>query len=355
VPAGFQVDRNGKKGFLIGAGSLFGLAADAELALLDLDGKVIGTARVHGVNTTTCRAEWVGPGLPPDGSLRAVPKTLGTGQPRLAVAVEGLDGKLLDGSAVAFATAPADADYVLRPNGDQLGLFDRQGRCVRSMARDAAACNDALVREQRFRTLWEGIAMPGLYRLQLRLEPASAEQVAARQRPAALLEPAQGLGPVGFAAVVGAEVLGKASGGRLVQLTITNDNDVDLFVALVSATETREVNVLVGETNDNVVAAHSSRSKLVLLGPSEGWPEDQPMVDRYIAIATPRYADFKPFTSDATMGVTRGGGDPELPPFLRAVLGAGRTRGDMERPAWGIASCDLRLVTPSVYAQTRGK
>ncbi len=355
VPDGFQVDRDGASTLCVGAGSLHGIAEGADLQLLGLGGKAIGSARVYKVRTTTCTADWTGPGLVPDVAMRAVPMTLGQGQPRLRVAIEDLDGELLDGSAVALATVPAEAEYVLRPVGDRLGLFDRQGRCVRSMDHSAGAVHEQLVREQRFRTLWEGVAAPGRYQLELKIEPASAAKVAAKDVPAALLQPTIGRGPGGVVAVVGADVIGKEDGGALMSLTVTNDNDEDLFIAVVSATETREVNVLIGASEDNLVRAHDSVSKRVWLGPTEGWPKDQPMIDRYIVIATPRYADFKPFASRATMELTRGGGSPELPPFLRAVLGAGRTRGDMDKPAWGIASCDLQLVTPDVFTKTQAK
>ncbi|MBL8728333.1 MAG: caspase family protein [Planctomycetes bacterium] len=352
VPSGYQVDRHGSRTVCVGAGSLHGLAEGAELQLLDLDGKQLGTARVERVRTTTCVAEWRGDGDLPGIPMRAVPTTIGRGQPRLRIAVDGVDGDLLAGSAVATVVA-ADADYVLRANGEQLGLFDRGGLCVRSMAPDRAALELELVREQRFRTLWEGIAAPGRFELEMAIEPVTAAQAAAKGIEAARLQPARGRGSGGVTAVVGAPPLGKDSGGGLLWLSVTNTSDADLYVAVVSATETREVNVLIGNDENNLVRAHDSVQKLILLGPTEGWPTEVPMVDRYIAIGTTRFADFRPFTSAATVGTTRGASSDELPPFLRAVLGAGRTRGDMDAPAWGIASCDLRLVTPALFDATQ--
>ncbi|MBL9078207.1 MAG: caspase family protein [Planctomycetes bacterium] len=353
VPKGYQVDVRGSRSFVVGAGALHGVAAGAEFDLLDLDGKPAGVARADRVHTTFCIADWAGTGARPVGALRAVPRTLGTGQPRLLVAIDGLDGELLDGSPVATAVPPEQAEYTLRALDGGYGLFLRDGRCVRHCGADADALRAELIQEQRYRTLWQGVAMPGRFRLRVRAEPVPAELAAARGRAAALLAPVEGEGVGAVGTVVGADVLPKTGpGGGLVQIVVTNLEQQDLHIALVSATESREVNVLYGRTPENVVRAGASITKLVLLGPSAGWPTDQPMADRYVAIATARYADFTPFESAATVGPTRGG-EPARPPFLEAALGGTRTRGDTDDPAWGIATCDLQLVTPPVFERTQ--
>jgi hypothetical protein len=356
VPPGYAVDRLGRRSLSIAVGTLHGVNEGAELELRDLGGKPVGTARVVRARTTTCVAEWDGSGEPPAGGLRAVEKALADGQPRLKVAIEDLDGELLDGSPVALAVPPAAADYVLRRHPNGLGLFDRSGRCVRSCAYDPIALATELQREQRFQTLWQGVAAPGRYELELRITPTPADAPEVARWPPARLRPAAGRGVGGVGVVVGAATLGEKTGGALVDLTVVNHSDADLFIVVLSATETREVNVLRGAAEgDGVVRAHGSVRRRVLLGPAAGWPEAQPMLDRYIAVATPRHADFGPFESKATYSPTRGTVDPALPPFLRAALGSARTRGDMDRPAWGIATCDVQLVQPQVYEATQPK
>ncbi|HEX5053886.1 MAG TPA: protein kinase [Planctomycetota bacterium] len=357
VPPGYyQVDRFGPadtKRFLVAAGSLHGIGEGAELQLVDLDGKEVGAASVYRVGTTSCNAQWTGAGDVPDTALRAWPKTIGDARARLRVLLgEGVDAGLLLGCDVAAATSDRDgADCVLRARGDRLELCDADGKHVlRSMATERTEVQQVLLREHLFRSLWQGVAAPGRFRVGITVAPATAQEAEKLGIPVAMVR-AWDAGRAG--AVVGATPIDEKPTGGLVDITVVNDNDEDLHIAIVSACENREVNVLFGKDANNVVRAHDSYTKCVWLGPGIDWPADVPMVDRYVAIATPRYADFNPFESGA--GVTRGESFDNLPPFLQAALGGGRTRGDMDAPAWGIGLCDLQLVTPAVFEKTKGK
>ena len=85
------------------------------------------------------------------------------------------------------------------------------------------------------------------------------------------------------------------------------------------------------------------------------WPRDRAILDRYIVVATPRYADFSPFESARPSRLTRGGTAESLPPLLRAALGGGRVRGgELEKPAWGIGFCDLEIVTTDQFEKIVG-
>lgn len=360
VPPGYQVDRYGTNGLLVAAGRLHGLGENAELRLVDMDGKTVGTASVRRVSASTSNAEWTGVGEPPTFAMRALAKTPGDGHPPLKVVLAaGVDEKLLEGSDVAVAVKDGvAADYVLRAQGAELELCDAKGACVRRLRNDRAELQLHLLREHRYRSLWEGIAEPGRFHVDLAVEAASAEEAAARNIPVALVRSVKEHG-AGFAgAVVGAIELDpnhRPSGG-LVKLTVTNSNDEDLNIAIVSVGENREVNVIYGKDVNNVVRARDRVTRFVWLGPGKGWPKGQAMVDRYVVVATPRFADFMPFESDAPVGPTRGDAGQNLPPFLRAALGGARTRGlEMEMPAWGIGFCDLQIVTPEVFEATKGK
>ncbi|MBX3463513.1 MAG: caspase family protein [Planctomycetes bacterium] len=355
VPKGFLVDRDGVRDFRIAAGSLFGITEGAEFTLLALDGTDVGTARAERVWTGHCKATWTGSGEVPRVALRAEPKALGTGQLRLRVALEGIDAARLDDCPWVVVTPPPEAEYVLRPDGGRLGLFDHHGHRVQETADDRAALRDAFSVEHRFRTLWEGVAAPGRHRLDLAIEPVDAAEAQQRKLPPARLSRggARGAGARPGAVAAAGAYEGRDRGGGLAWLRVVNRSSEDLFVAVLSATETREVNVLIGRSADNLLRAGQERRKLILLGRDPQWPADLPLVDRYVAIATPRYVNFAPFESKAAVGLVRGGDYEAMPPFLRQALGGTRTRGDMDRPAWGIATFDVQVVTDRAFDEAR--
>ncbi len=343
VAAGYQVDRHGTNGLLLAAGTLQGFAEGAEVRLVDLDGKELGTAVAENVRTSTAQLRWQGAGGPPREAMRAVARTPGRPRPPLRVFLgPGVDSATIRGCDSATVEPDrAAATHVLEKDGDAFVLRDGTGGEVRRVP-SAAEVPVALGREHCFRALWEGVADAGQFRVRIRVEPATADEAAKHD-----VVPAQVRGGNGKATVVGAARLSPRSGGSLAAITVTNDEDQDLHVALLSLTEDREVNVVFGRDTNNLVRAHGSERRLVLLGPGERWPTDRAMVDRYVVITTARHADFTPFESRPT--ATRGGATTaEMPPFLRQAMG-GALRGGGEGP-WGITSLDLHLVTPDLFA-----
>lgn len=346
VASGYQVDIDGKKRLMMAAGRVHGIEAGAEVQLVDLDGKEVGTAAVADAQTTVTELRWLGSGDAPRVALRGRPKTLGERHPPLRVLLDGLDASLLTGSQAAAAEhEPQRATHRLKADGAGFVLCDTEGRALRR-ANDAGEVLPMLEREHLFRSLWEGVGDRGRFALRVRIEPATADEATKHSLPVALVH----IEPNGTA-VVGAPRLLENSGGALAALSVTNDADVDLHVAIVSATEEREVNVVFGRERNNVVKAHETLRRLVVVGPGEHWPADRTMVDRYVVVATARYADFKPFAAKAV--VLRGGGDVEaLPPLLREAMGGARTRGPQEPNPWGVACQDLHLVTTDAFPRT---
>ena len=109
--------------------------------------------------------------------------------------------------------------------------------------------------------------------------------------------------------------------------------------------------------NNNVVGAGAVLAMHVWIGRDSLWEEHEPMIERYIVVATPAYADFTQFQSAATT-VTRGDDGTKaedktkaLPPFLREAIEGGRTRGTNNRAGidWGLTYFDLQLVSPEAY------
>lgn len=361
VPPGYQVDRYGSRQLVIGGGSVQGLGVDAELRLMDLEARELGSARVIRVHSSVSIAEWAGQGPVPEVPMCAMPRTLGTDHAPLCVALGyGVDAHLLDGSMVAtVAKQRADADYTIEREGDRLRLLDRQGIFVRPIAGDhAGACLD-LLREHYYRALWTGVAAPGRFPIALAVAPVSEEEAKRLSIPPAAVRARVAEGG-GFAkAVVGATVLDpdRRPSGGLIRIQVRNASEEDLHVAIISVAENREIRVVYGRDANNVVRAGGTFTKVVWVGLPQDWKERHPFVDRHVVVATPRYADFKPFESDAPLRAVRGSGEGSgLPPFLRAAMGGERVRGtELEKPAWGIAFCDLDVVTPEQFAASSGQ
>lgn len=358
---GFQVDRLGGQSnkWIVQGGTLHGLGLGAQLQLFDLDDAILGMVTVVLVKATSSTAEWQGSGAQPETAVRAVPKTLGEQQRPIRVACEsGVDAALLaDIELASKVDDPAQADYLLVKRAESLQLVDATGKAVREMAADASGVRTGLLEEHYFRSLWQGIAEPGRFALRVRVEAATDAEVERLQIARALLQPTETAD--GFAgAVVGAPTLEDRdrSTGGLVQLRVQNLDDEPVHLAIVSVTELREVNVLCGTDENNVLGPGQEFTKSVWVGPSPGWHGEQPMVDRYVVVATDRYADFRPFESPAQLVRTRGAGEANLPPFLREALGGARTRGsELTKPAWGIAFCDLQILSPFGFCLHRAR
>ena len=238
--------------------------------------------------------------------------------------------------------------------------------CSRRTARSYAPClahrrgaRQALFREHCFRSLWEGVAQPGRFRVGLTVQPFdSAEDP--KRRPSAKVLP---MNPGAQRALVGARYLPAEIGtGQWVQLRVTNHDSQKLNVAVISIAEDRAVNVIWGRDSSNELGPDASKILEVELGPSETWSRkrNRPMIDRYVVIATRSYADFKLFESTAEIHVTRGNDEQRsagLPPFLQGALSGATTRGGGggKPPAWGIHWLDLELVLPERFEELTKK
>jgi hypothetical protein len=120
-----------------------------------------------------------------------------------------------------------------------------------------------------------------------------------------------------------------------------------LHVVVLSVAEDRSVRMIwpPDDRRDNVLRPGQEQRVPVRVGLDRDWHarHRRPMRDRYVAFATFRFADFRPFCSDApAMAVERGGDG--LPTFLGRVLAAEPRRGgDGAGPGFGIAWYDLEL------------
>lgn len=352
LPPGFQVDAFGTDNLWVGAGAIHGIGPRAELQIVDLEGAELGTATVVRVSATSCVADWTGPGARPRAAMRARPRTFGELRPPLRIALaEGVDAAVAGGSDIADVVSDADtADAILAHDGAEFVLRDAAGAVLRGLGGDRDTVAAGLLREHYFRSLWQGIEHAGRFPLRLSLEPATDSDLERYGAARAPLREIRTTAAGSASAVVGASALdpGQPTSGALVRLRVHNLGDRALHIAIVSCTEAREINVVYGRNEQNVVGPGESFSKCVWVGSDPHWPAERSMVDRYIVVATPRFADFLPFESAAPRVRSRGSSDG-MPPFLREALGGARTRGpEMDEGAWGLACCDLQIVRPEV-------
>lgn len=253
---------------------------------------------------------------------------------------------------------PAQADVVLERADAELVLRHADGRRSQPFAATAEDVAAVLLREHHRRVLWNSVATPGAFDVGIEVLPATEEDASRLRVPVAKrLRVDAGVART-VSGVAGVAVYDSARGdenranGSLVRVRAWNRTDRDLHMAIVSVAENGETWVLYGKDESNVVAAGQEFTKCVWLVRSDQWASDEPMLDRYLVIATPKYADFRPFAAERP-SLTRGGQDPSrLPPLLREALGGARTRGAFEpsgAPDWGIAFADLKLVTPEMF------
>lgn len=345
VPAGYAAAI--RRGHLrVEAGRIHGVVEGTELRLVGIDGTPHGAVRVRRARATFCEAEPTdGREVPVGIALRAVPEKGLDGRAPLRIACgPGVDAAWLVECPWAVATRQA-ADYVLARRGERLALQTPDGAFVRDVPGSRDGARRALFREHCFRSLWEGVARPGRHEVGLAVRPSE---------PANGVPVAKVLGLGERRALVGAPWLpARPEVGARVVLTVTNHGTEPVNVAVLSVAEDRAVNVIWGRDTNNVLAPGASRPLTVELGPNPEWRRERPMIDRYIAIATRRYADFTPFESRAELDVTRGSGDlptAGLPAFLAGALG-GETRGGGSggAPAWGMQWLDLELVLPARF------
>ena len=367
VPPGYLCEQLGESQLSIAAGSIHGLGNGARVDLVDHDGKKLGAAVVDRVGDVSCTATWQGRDPAPREAMRARPTSFGQLEPTFRIAVaEGIPRSLFaDIPYVGIVDAP-HADVTIEHVGEQLALRQADGRRSKAFAAEPEEVRAAMLREHHRRVLWNSVATPGAFDVGVEVLPATEADAAKFGTPrAGRLQVERGAGRA-IGGVVGvtaddpalSKEANKRNGG-LVRVRAWNCSDRDLHVAIVSVAENGEIWVLHGKDESNVVRAGQEFTKCVWLIRSTDWPADQALVDRYLVIATPSYADFKPFAEEHPT-LTRGAGDlSALPSLLRQALGGARTRGAFEPantvPEWGIAFADLRLVTPEMFDRMPGR
>ena len=349
---GFRVDR-ADGALRISAGRVHGITDGAVFEIRSLrDGVRRGLALSTLRSASWSLAEWFEGGEAEFSAdaLRAIPRPSAMGRAPLCLVVDAdLDaGAMAEVPWVVLGSAEV-ADYRLQRTEQGAVLRDMQGRRVRPVPLDPARMREALFREYTFRGLWESVVQPSALAIELTVETAAANARALgaeRGIPLATVQPvASGAG----AARVVAEPMSATVGGSLLTLRVRNRSDVDLRLTVLSLSEDRAVNIVWPPRNewDRVLRAREAQAITVLVGPSIGWSEPRPMIDRYLAIATREPADFTAFTSDAPEWSATRGAPPAVPPFLRSLLAPAPTRGQDQPDAdFGLACCDLHLSPP---------
>ena len=369
APAGFSVLPYGDAAFAVEGGRVHGIGKNATFRLEDYAGKQHGELVASRVRTTSTVAKWAGSKRPlPKIALRAVPVSWGEDAPLLRVAIgDGVPQDLLAPFAFVEVVAASDTpDYVVERRGDALGLRSVDDSYSYAVSADRDELERQLVAELKWRSLWHAPTRPGRYSLSIRMrKPTAAElacENAARRRAAIdkgeqpttyppveqLRAPGRGA-PSGY--LIGADCWRASSGlagGRLLALEVENRSKQPVHVVLIAITQTREVSVLDDGRNTLLAPGQTMTKTDVFVARSKSWGEQRgPMIDRYLAIATPRPADFRAFATAEPPSLTRG--EQDLPPFLAEALYRTRTRGD-GRAAWGVGYCDLHLVSPARFA-----
>lgn len=355
APPGFPASGSRSGQVLVDAGRLHGIGEATEVALFGLDDAEVGRAKARKVLAGSSAFEFDGVRPPGFEQLALVARVVGAPGGRAPLRIrlgELVPPETLRGSPFAIA-ADDGADGAIERVGARSFLRDPEGYLARELPEEAAARQQELFREHGYRLLREFIGARGKRQVELQL--ASTPPATAR---ALGLPVAKASAQKDGRTVVEAPAMAADSGGALVSFVVRNPGAEPAYVVLLSVCEDRSVNVLWPEDGlrDNVLGPGKSKTIEVVVGPNAKWRLARPMVDRYVAIATPRHADFRAFCSAATLqdlAAGRGDADAGLPPALELALHGGTTRGESatarlrDREAaidFGVAYVDLLLV-----------
>jgi len=354
MPFGFRVDQldHRSRRLMVSAGQMHGVGADTVFRLFDIDGQPVGSARVAKLLSTSSIAEWLGPGVPQDRALVARLERGGRSEGRpLRIALgKRITPDLLGGLEGAFQFVDRDSgrDYELLFVDDRCALIDRDGECVARMSPSPDDIRAHLWREHAY-TVLSGLTKHGRFAVEVQAEAATKQDTANFGIQAAAFR------RVEAGAIVGAPSFTNSSadqGGALVRIAVTNRSGESLHVVILSVAENREINILMGRDDNNVLGAGASVVKNVRVGRPPEWARERPLRDRYVAIATVRYADFRFLEAAPVRGFAGDG----LPPLLRLGLIGTVAETPEQNPsttaAWGIATCDLHVVTPEAFQRT---
>jgi hypothetical protein len=346
-PPGFAAGQEAEGRIAIDAGALHGLAQGSELHVFAADDTKLGTAEVNQLGAGGAIAAWrqAPAQLPPPGTpLRVVEVSRPAHLPALPVAIDSdaLREALADNPWVDARAGEPD----LRIRGEtraDAALETAEG--VRLWARHSI--EEALAAEGRWQALWRLPLTPGSLPISARFVAPDANELA---RDWAVPMTAAAVAPVGDSGreFEGAFQTYSERSGELTILEIANEHDADVFVAVLSITEARQIAVIWPEDGrqDNVLPVDGERRVPVWVYAERDWPLQRPMRDRYIVIATRRHVSFESFTNT---GRLRGGPEPDadlLPGALRIAFTGTRTRGGNQPLSgfarhFGVISVDL--------------
>jgi hypothetical protein len=349
----------------VDAGHLHGLRIGSELEIRDLRGRTVrGLITLEEVSQTFSVGRWQEPRVARlAGGLRAIELTRTANMPPLRVRV--LDPKLardLAGSErIAIAASGETANYEL--------FRDAAGRlCFRTMEgvlifreENPGEASVGMLEMQAFRKELRWLSSLGLaiergaYPLEVRVRPASPEELASLGKKAPL-EPLTFV-EAGFPFAeesTSRPVIGGFEGEGPMQvgvLEIENPHTVDLFVSVLTVAEDRGCTPLTFQGGEHNVPIPRGDDRQAFFGAlaRHDWPLERPMRDRYLVIATTQPADYSSLGQEAVM---RGEEERPLPSLLQLALDeADATRGEspgrvvVEKP-WGVSSVDLLVAKP---------
>ncbi|MFY9345218.1 MAG: protein kinase [Planctomycetota bacterium] len=346
MPVGFVVRRVGAS-LSVEAGKVHGLEDGGELMLIDLGGQRVGRARISQCGSARCTAEWIGDKAMPESAMLALPAATRSSPPPLRLHLgPGVDPRILAGSELATTAAASTlADYVLRREDRKLLLVDRAGYVCSRMADDATEVARYLAEEFRFQVMWGGVEIAGELALEVDVLPASEDDSKQLGIPTASVSRDAGF-------LIGAHPLReKPREGGLIRLQVRNPNAQALHIAVLCLSENREVNLLVGRDANNVLGPGKSLTKAVWIGQASGWPETQPMRERYIVLGTPAFVDLMPFVGPGVATI-HGKALENMPAFACRALGL-PTGFEASKDPWAVQFLDVRIVTPEQFANAQ--
>lgn len=351
TPPGFAAT-GGRGGRVdVDAGRLHGLGPDSEIELFDLAGRRMGTAKADRIHAATAVFTFVGTAPKDLHQLAFVarPSAHGSLRAPLRLALDRtLPADLVAGCPWAIATADGSDGTVVAVDR-QMWLRDPEGYLARPLAAAREPRTLDLFQEHAYRTLRELIAAPGRLQVNLTLAPPRP----AGEESKLVLPPARTHLRADGRIVAIAPWMDEEQGGAALELEVENPGREPLYVAVLTVCEDRSVQVAwpaEGE-RDNVLAPGDRKRLAFAVGPNRRWQPPRPMVDRYLAIATPKHAVFHPFTSKATLehlAPTRSGDSERartLPPLLARALDGSTTRGSSAGD-YGVAYLDVLLPKP---------
>lgn len=348
VPAGYLVEPMGNGTLRVHAGTVHGIGSATTFDLCDQDGKVVAKATPTSVTSSRSTLQPLGK-VPYGRAIWARPTGGLDGRATFGVRLpSSLSEGCLAGTGFAAATkdSAATADYVLEATDPGFRLVTRDGLVV-GRTEGEAGIPALLFQESNFRFLWDAVGARGERALSLRATAVPAADSTIDQGGSKVRVPPARLESRGASqrVRVAAPLLDDApASGGLVFLEVTNDSDEDLHLAVLSVQEDRAVTLVFGKSDSNVVRAGKTQRIRVQVGPSKTWTESRPMVDRYVAFATPRWVDFAVF--ERTAPTTTRGGDDEGPSLFRLLNEGETTRGGDAKKPWGLTWLDLELTPP---------